>query len=385
VAPTPANPCETVTTTDLSVLASGTRAINTDGGECTRIKTQLGFSPEICVMVFRNITFDTGSTLTVSGSRALALVATASMTLKGVIDVSANGWVGGPGAASFVPGTGANGTGLPDAGEMTPGNAGGGGGGFGMAGAKGGDDVTSGPCTMNTAPCVKPGDGGLVQGLTSIIPLRSGSGGGFNSANWGSTRQGFPGGGGGALQLVSCASMTIANTALIDANGGGGQGGRPGASATPGAGAGGGSGGAILLEAQTMTLSVGIQLFANGGGGGGGATLSASGGDGEDGPRDRSAAKGGLPASGGSGSSFAGGTGGAANNAGTPVPAGAGGGPVADPTIAAGGGGGGVGRIRLNDTSAALSGASLLASPVQTVGTIAACADTANPTGPCLR
>jgi hypothetical protein len=382
VAPIPANPCETVTTQsdDLSVPEDGTLMINTDG-TCTRVKTQTGSLPAICVMVRRNITFDAGSIVTVRGSRALALVATGTMSLKGAIDASAVGQIGGPGAASIGISVGGTAKALPDMAEETPGNAGGGGGGYGMGGGSGGE----GPGTCNTAPCADAVTGGYVQGLTSISPLRSGARGGLNSAKPGTIRQGLPGGGGGALQFVGCTSMSIESTALIHVNGGGGQGGRSGTTATPGAGAGGGSGGAILIEAQSMTLASGIQLFANGGGGGGGATLSMPGGDGDDGPRQRTTAAGGLAATGGSGSGISGpgGTGGAVNTGGNPLPAGAGG-AVTDAANAAGGGGGGVGRIRLNNTSSSINGAILIASPVPSVGMIAAtCA--ATPIGPCLR
>jgi hypothetical protein len=371
----------------MSVDIGLTASINTDGISCTRVKAQASPLPAICIVVKRNILFDTGSTVTVTGSRALALVATGTMTLKGTIDASANGPTGGPGAMASGAGVGSSAVARPmDMGDTTPGNAGGGGGGFGMSGAPGGDDSMMGMC-MGMGPCATPGAGGFVQGLPAIIPLRSGSIGGTNSAPAGNARQGAPGGGGGVLQLVGCSAMTIASTALFDANGGGGQGGRPGSGTTPGAGAGGGSGGGILIEAQTMSLATGIQLYANGGGGGGGATLSTSGGDGDDGPRARSAAGGGDAATGGSGTSFAGGSGGYANNAGTPVGASSGGGPAGDTMSAAGGGGGGVGRVRLNYKSAspAITDVFLLASPVQTVGTIAACASTSSPTGPCLR
>jgi hypothetical protein len=383
---TPANPCEMVTVQDLSVPAAGTLTINTDAGAavCTRVKAQTGSQPDICVMVRRNVTFGAASTVTIAGSRAFALVATGTISLAGKIDVSANGPTGGPGSLQTGAGVGGNGTSnMPADGENTPGNAGGGGAAYGGSG--GGDG--------GSAPGATQGSGGLVQGNLTIIPLRSGSYGGSNSALPLTARRGLPGGGGGALQIVGCSSMTVTASAFFDANGGGGQGGRPGSSMTPGAGAGGGSGGAVLLEAQTMTLASGAQFYANGGGGGGGATLTASGGDGQDGQAQRSAATGGDPATGmGPGASKAGGTGGAANNGGNAIPAGAGGSAM-DAMSAAGGGGGSVGRIRLNNTNGSLGGATLIASPnigtmpagMSMVGSISACADATTPTGPCLR
>lgn len=379
-APAPANPCEIVTTQDISVAPS---TINTDG-LCTRIKTQAGALPDICVIVRRNITFETGSTVTVTGSRALALVATGTMTLNGTVIGSASGTNGGPGSMIFGIGLGGSATALPDDGENTPGNAGGGGGGFGMMGGAGGDDSSPGFCNNFTPPpCAVRGGFGMVQGAISVVPLYAGSGGGVNSAKSGSPRQGLPGGGGGALQLVGCTSMTIASGAAFAANGGGGEGGRPGSMSTlPGAGAGGGSGGAILLEAQSMSIGGTIQLFANGGGGGGGASVTAAGADGDPGKSQRAPAIGGAASGGGTGFSGAGGPGGYANMSGTPVPAGVGA-TAGDVVSAAGGGGGGVGRIRLNNTSGSIGSANLIASPVQTLGMIAKC--TASPVGPCLK
>jgi hypothetical protein len=377
----PANPCETVTVQDLSVPVAGSLTINTDvdGSVCTRVKSQLGSLPEICVMVRRNISFGAASTVTVTGSRALALVATGTISLAGTIDVSADGPVGGPGSLAASASQNAAANGMPN-GESTPGNAGGGGGGFGMAGGTGG-----------SAPGTSAGSGGVVQGMVSIVPLRSGSSGGTNSALSGTPRQGLPGGGGGALQIVGCTSMTVTASALFDANGGGGQGGRPGSSSTPGAGAGGGSGGAVLIEAQTMTLASGARFYANGGGGGGGATLSGAGGDGQDGQAQNSAATGGTASIAMGATSKDGGTGGATMSSGTPIAAGPGGsvpGGMMGMMSAAGGGGGGVGRIRLNNTAGSLGSATLIASPnigTSMVGTIGTCTDTATPTGPCLR
>ena len=371
------NPCEVTTVDDLSVPMAGTLPIDTDGAVCTRVKTQAGSLPAICVVIRRNITFNSASTVTVTGSRALALVATSTASLAGTIDVSANGPTGGPGSATS---TVSNASGTPADGEMTPGNAGGGGGGHQTLGGPGG-----------SAPMTTAGSAGPIRGTLNVLPLSPGARGGTNSALTGTSRQGLPGGGGGALQVVGCMSMTVTATALFDANGGGGQGGRPGSSTTPGGGAGGGSGGSILLEAQTMTLTTGAQFYANGGGGGGGATLSTAGGDGQDGQPQRSAANGGDAATGmGPGSSKAGGTGGAANNAGNAILPGAGGSlSVMDPMSAAGGGGGGVGRFRINNTNGSVgTSVFLIASPnlgPPMVGSISQCASTTNPTGPCLR
>jgi hypothetical protein len=104
-------------------------------------------------------------------------------------------------------------------------------------------------------------------------------------------RQGvLPGGGGGAIQIVSRTSITLAagshNT--INVGGGGGDG---GSSAVPTAG-GGGGGGAILLESPIISVGAEAVLAANGGGGGG--CFAGREGAGEDGPARASPASGGV-------------------------------------------------------------------------------------------
>ncbi len=365
-----ANTCSISTTTDLEVAASGTRTINTDGSECTSVKTQMG-APSICVMVRRNVTFGAGSIVTVTGSRALALVATGSMTLNGVIDGSANGPVGGPGSMTMGPGVGGTATAMTIDGENTPASAGGGGGGHRQVGASGGSSTCAVACTT-------PGAGGGVLSSEEVKPLRSGARGGWNSAIDGTPRRGAPGGGGGALQFVSCNAMAIGAGAVIDVGGGGGQGGRPGtANSIPGGGAGGGSGGAILIEAQTTTITSGARFFANGGGGGGGASMNTgmaapgeAGADGEDAPRARLCAVGGEPGLGPVSTSKAGGNGGCVISSGGPSEATPGEPGVADLFSAAGGGGGGIGRIRINNTTGAVSGGIGLSSPVPIEGVV---------------
>ena len=110
---------------DLTVT-SGVMALDTGSG-CDAVVTQTS-GPAICVRRFATVSIAQGATLRVTGTRALALVATTAFTLDGTIDASADGpsasvaAIAGPGAP-FATGNGGNGT------ANTPSVAGGGAGG----------------------------------------------------------------------------------------------------------------------------------------------------------------------------------------------------------------------------------------------------------------
>jgi hypothetical protein len=376
----PAATCEAQAAGDVEL--SGSAALDTDTG-CTDVVQQAGSAPEICVVRHRDIHVLPGAVITVTGSRALALVATRSLDIEGSISVAAHAGVAGPGGLASGAGVGRNGVGLgssmvPDAID-TPANAGGGGGGHGVKGAAGGD--APGVCNGNSS-CADPGAGGAVYGTEPLVPLQGGAQGGRNSAATASSRQATPGAGGGAIQLVSCADLTIGAQAAVEASGGGGGGGFPGttdaSNDTPGAGAGGGSGGAILIEAVRVAVQRGAILVANGGGGGGGAVRAVTSGGsngggmpmtraaapglaGQDGRRSGIAAAGGQP--GGTGS-LPGGAGGTAN---PPTP----GGTSTQPEDAAGGGGGAAGRIRVNTQATPVDLTGIVVSPRATTGVAA--------------
>jgi hypothetical protein len=139
--------------------------------------------------------------------------------------------------------------------------AGGGGGGAGgsVAGRQGGNGRS--PNNDQTSP---GGNGGVECGSATLIPLVGGAGGGGGGDGSCGGDCGWPsGGGGGALQISSRASIAIAGT--IRARGGNGY----GVAAAPGGnggGGGGGAGGGILLEAPAVT--VGGALIVDGGNGG---------------------------------------------------------------------------------------------------------------------
>jgi hypothetical protein len=228
--------------------------------------------PSVCVVRYRSIVITTSGTLSVSGSRALALVADDDVTIEGVLDVSANGATDGPGGGFAKSG-----------GEATL-AGGGGGAGFQTPGAHGGDFTTPGGALNGGAP-------------TLDVALLSALVGGTRGA----IDMSYPvesGGGGGAATLIACRGAAGVS-GILDAGGGGG---RPGGNVQFAClgGGGGGSGGHIAV--QGMSLSLTGQAFANGGGGGAGKPNNQTPNEpGEDGRRDQSQAFGGHCAAGGTG------------------------------------------------------------------------------------
>lgn len=268
----------------------------------------------------------------VEGKHPLIILAEGDVTITGLLDASATGWMAGPGGfnGGDPPGpmTGANGEGDGGGEHCTCPNAddcGGGGGGFGTDGAMGGQEVQG--CPESSSP------GGKVYGDEALVPLLGGSGGASGYNNNTPIILGAGGGGGGALQISSQGTIRI--DGAISAGGAGGKGGIS-ILLSSAAGGGGGSGGAVLLEAIQL-LGVG-WVAVNGGGGGSGADDDMTGAWGEDGRADGEAAKGGVAPTYGTGS----GGNGAAGTA-TAQP-----GSLTSYDGAGGGGGGGLGRIRFN-------------------------------------
>lgn len=221
--------------------------------------------PGLGVFSLDKLAVPDGSTLVGVGARALVLLATDTVTIDGIIDITGAEKVPGPGGFAGG-GAGAPGQG-PGGGGTTSGSTtgaycigGGGGGGHGGAGGAGGTSVCSAPDNF------AGGAGGSTNGNTELVPLRGGSGGAGSIAPNGATGSspGSGGGGGGALQITAGAAITVGPTGGINAGGGGGG------QSVSASGAGGGAGGAILLEAPVVTVASGAVLAANGGGGGGG-------------------------------------------------------------------------------------------------------------------
>jgi hypothetical protein len=279
---------------------------------------------EICVCRADTLTIDT---LHVHGSRALAILATDTVTIHTLVDVSASGATAGPGATR------------PPTGNDCAGGS------FGSKGGANGYHQQSGD--LYGTPELIPLEGGMLGHPT-------GNGAGIVIAG---------GGGGGAVQIS--AGQRIDVTGAIVAGGGGGM---PNTLSWA-AGAGGGSGGAILLESRTVSI-VG-SIAANGGGGGGAGGLSNAGNlDSVGTPGATStgvpAAPGGFGGDGGCANGAQGGDGSSGDLAGVVgIATGADCGGVSPGTS---GGGGGAGRIRINTTSGCACTGTL--SPTPTFGEI---------------
>jgi hypothetical protein len=254
-----------------------------------------------CVVGAKTIAIGQLGRWNVTGTRPLVVVATGQLDVAGTIDAASHiGGTSGPGAdpAACV------------AGAVPAGDEGGPGGSFGTVGGAGGAvdlaaSVAAGP------PTLKPLD------LRGGCPGSSGSGG----------NAGASGRGGGALYLIA---NELSITGTVNASGAGGRG--AGLSA---GGGGGGAGGMIVLDAATLTVANSARIFANGGGGGEGGGGSNGGDDGVDSTAPATA---GL---GGAGNAGAGGDGGDGAANGLPAERGGNG---AD---SGGGGGGGAGVIRV--------------------------------------
>jgi hypothetical protein len=108
-----------------------------------------------------------------------------------------------------------------------------------------------------------------VVGNAELTPLRGGCPGGKSYLNSGST---VPGGGGGAIQIVSNTAVRLTDGGAVAANGGGArytaqffvlcQQGSP-----CGNGEGAGAGGGVLIEAPVVDIAANSGVYANGGGG----------------------------------------------------------------------------------------------------------------------
>lgn len=238
------------------------------------------------IQAFYGASFDIGS-VTVTGTKAMAIVAPGPIVIHGSFVASATGTTNGPGAAA---------TALPCVGQS--GNVGGGGG-----------NQTSG------GNGVLYDDGGTRSTVLGGVALATYSPliGGCHGGNSG-------GGGGGGLQVVSKTSVVFGGP-LVNLGGGGGA-----------AQGGGGAGGTLVVEAPKVTLTG--TIAANGGGAGGCA------GSGQDATTTD------TPATAGSGSGSTTCIGTAGNGATRSTAPGNGAGMLVGPSYRGGGAGGGaVGRM----------------------------------------
>lgn len=193
---------------------------------------------------FTTINIPAGVTLNMRASKlreqSVVWLASGAVTIAGTLNLS--------GANGYPPGSQSN---LRIPSEPGPG---------GYAGGVAADETSpnesgAGPGgELNGNGSYATGD--KVYGNSMLVPLRGGSGGSGD----GTLAGGGGAAGGGAIQIVSCASITISGS--ITANGGVGI----GVGGTPNGNASGytGSGGAIHLEAPTVTVTVTGSVYALG-------------------------------------------------------------------------------------------------------------------------
>lgn len=316
-----------------ALVISGSVTINTDTDARCRVKRQTG-APEICALFFTRFETTAAAVVSFRGSRAVAIVASEEIVLRGVLDLGARTADAPPAGAllSCAHDRAAE----ADAG----GGAGGAGGSFGGRGGDGGDgDIDTSTGADDRA------FGGRAAAGVPLTALRGGCTGQLGGSNQ-NAPYGDGGRGGGAVYLTA---PRVSVSGTINVSGAGGRGGLSGQET---GGGGGGSGGMALVEGAVVTVSDAL-LFATGGGGGQGGHPSRFGADGEDGGSS-------LPARGGSlaGSGGAGGEGAVTSDAVIGASSGSGG----------GGGGGGVGYLRILSKSATV-GAGVTAAPTLQVVT----------------
>jgi hypothetical protein len=215
----------------------------------------------------------------ITGRNAIALVSPGPIDISGVVDLSGDMGVDGPGAGGCAVGRGGV---HPVPGHWARQRAGsptcatragyvwvsygGGGGGFGTAGGSVGDGANQ----------ASGGAAGDPAQDASLAPLRGGCPG--------SGVRGREGGAGGAIQLVSATAIRFdsnSSPAVIHAGGGGGGGAASlCVTDTVAEAAGGGSGGAVLLEAPVVQLrGAGSGIVTSGGAGGSGCNQPGAGAD----------------------------------------------------------------------------------------------------------
>lgn len=254
-------------------IGAATTLNTSDDASCNGGVVAQTNAPDICVLRYDTVTIERNHTLTVTGSRALAIVADGQLLVDGVLDLSANGHQNGPGGGFLQSGLA------------------GGGAGFKTAGANGGTATLDGGANNGGAATENPALHTELAGGTSTPQ------GLFSDSS--------SGGAGGAATLISCRGA-VSILGVVDAGGGGGSGAFYSTFFTALAG-GGGSGGHVVL--QGMTVMVTGQVYANGGGGGGGAGTSRQmGGPGGDGSRSATSASAGGTSTTGGGNGGQGGT-----------------------------------------------------------------------------
>jgi hypothetical protein len=273
--------------------------------------TDVTSGPSNCYVAASTISIPAGQTTVASGTLALVLVATDTITISGTLDAAGHH----QGTSSPAGGTFA---GCQSGTSPASGTYGGGGQGGSFV-AKGGDGGDGGTQAGGAA-------GAAVATPTALHGGCSGHSGG---------NQGGSGGkGGGALYLIANTAIAIDGRVDVSGAGGSGEGDSPGA----GGGA-GGSGGMVGLDAPTVNVTGAVCAIGGSGAAGSTGSSSQSGNDATGGVAMCTAGTPGL-GSGGAGSGGAGAT----NGMGTVGTVGTTGG--------GGGGGGSSGYVRIDGTRA---------------------------------
>ncbi|HUQ08093.1 MAG TPA: hypothetical protein VM261_36610, partial [Kofleriaceae bacterium] len=190
------------------------------------------YGPEILVLKLRSFTVPQGTTLTVTGTRALAIVSEFDIYIAGTIDLS--GPAGGPGRVTTAGCVG------------TYASLASGGGAFYALGGSSSTSGAGGSGDFNMRIYMNPLGGGCAGGTGGLV-------------------SGGPAG--GALQLATRTKVVLAPTALIDVSGGGGRATCSTAGCTSYRATGGGAGGGVLIEAPTITFDTGAIVAGRGGNG----------------------------------------------------------------------------------------------------------------------
>ncbi|MBW2263275.1 MAG: hypothetical protein JRG91_15005 [Deltaproteobacteria bacterium] len=304
-------------------------------GIAFEFQTQPDGASRMGVFSFQKFDIPANFTIGVVGPYPLVIMSEEDSVIEGGVKASCI-WDVGPtyadaGDSGEEDGAGAQGTGSgADYG-------GGGGGGYGGTGGAG-----SGVGSLG-------GAGGTTYGTSELIPLHGGAGGGYSGGPEGDAARGSRGGrSGGAVEIVSGGTLTIAATGWVDASGCGGFPSYDGTN--PFGGGGGGSGGSILLEAPIVEIQG--NLSVNGGAGAAGGYLGDT--DAEEWSMygDRGNAGSDTAAGGGTSTGADNCNGGDGNGGGGDTGSGA---PDCS-TAFGGGGGGGCGRIRINGQSVSITG-----------------------------
>lgn len=306
----------------MAVIDTDNGTVTVDGGPIVVNSVSIAqvSAPNIRVFLAHRVT---AMNAQVSGSQSFAIVSDGEIRIGGTFSVSAQNGSPGPGRFNSAACKGGDSV---NNGQVS----GAGGGGFGTAGGAGGAATNASGTRMG-------GRAGTATGNAELTPLRGGCDGGLYNDS-------VAGSGGGAIQLVSGALVTVGGAVAANGSSFGSA----------------GSGGGVLIEAPAVDVMGAV--VANGAGGSSGCVIPVRG---EDGRLDTTPAAPGTTcpagngASGGRGSSL---TAVAANGADISR--------TTTGVVFGGHGGGGVGRIRINTLVGGLHVTGVF-SPSPTTGTLA--------------